>query len=198
MATDGKENDRTFREMDSFIYTLVHELKTPIHEISLYAEFIEEDNEGNLKEQSKEDIHSIQRICTGMSDMIQRMMEYSKAGFQRIEEKTIDMDTLVHQIADELKKSCPNRQIRLETSNLPEITADMFLTKLMVTNILSNSIKFTREREVAKIRVGCKRKNGVLEFTFHDNGVGFDMIYADHIFEEFRAFRTTAAMMAAA
>lgn len=186
MATDGKENDRTFREMDSFIYTLVHELKTPIHEISLYAEFIEEDNEGNLKEQSKEDIHSIQRICTGMSDMIQRMMEYSKAGFQRIEEKTIDMDTLVHQIADELKKSCPNRQIRLETSNLPEITADMFLTKLMVTNILSNSIKFTREREVAKIRVGCKRKNGVLEFTFHDNGVGFDMIYADHIFEEFQ------------
>ena len=186
MATDGKESDRTFREMDSFIYTLVHELKTPIHEISLYAEFIEEDNEGNLKEQSKEDIHSIQRICTGMSDMIQRMMEYSKAGFQRIEEKTIDMDTLVHQIADELKKSCPNRQIRLETSNLPEITADMFLTKLMVTNILSNSIKFTREREVAKIRVGCKRKNGVLEFTFHDNGVGFDMIYADHIFEEFQ------------
>lgn len=186
MATDGKENDRTFREMDSFIYTLVHELKTPIHEISLYAEFIEEDNEGNLKEQSKEDIHSIQQICTGMSDMIQRMMEYSKAGFQRIEEKTIDMDTLVHQIADELKKSCPNRQIRLETSNLPEITADMFLTKLMVTNILSNSIKFTREREVAKIRVGCKRKNGVLEFTFHDNGVGFDMIYADHIFEEFQ------------
>lgn len=178
-------SDRVYNEMNSFIYTVIHELKTPLREISLYAEFVEEDNEGNLKAQSIEDIHSIRKTCDNMMDLIQRMMEYSKAGFKNMERQTINMEYLVKQCFDEILRSVPNRNIDLEMTSLPEITGDLFLIKLLVTNILSNSVKFTRDKKKAKIRIISRTSGERILFVFRDNGIGFDMAYSDHIFEEF-------------
>ncbi len=183
--TEQQVSEQIYEAMNSLIYTLIHELKTPLREISLYAEFIEEDNAGKLQKQSLEDIRSIQKTCGNMMDMIQRLMEYSKAGFKNMEYQTVNMEYLVRQCLEELLRTVPERKIELEITSLPEITADRFLIRLIVMNLLSNSVKFSREKQNAKIRVCSRTENGSLIFYFRDNGIGFDMTYADHIFEEF-------------
>jgi urea transport system substrate-binding protein len=177
---------QAYEDLNSFIYTVSHELKTPAREISLYAEFIEEDNKGNLLPQSEEDIRSIRKTCESMTLMVQRLMEYSKAGFKIIEQQQISVALLVRQCFDEIMRSIPERKVELTLGDLPEIMGDLFLIKLMFTNILSNSIKFTREKANAKINVTANILENTLEFHFRDNGIGFDMAYVGKIFEAFQ------------
>ncbi|MDR1604156.1 MAG: ABC transporter substrate-binding protein [Gracilibacteraceae bacterium] len=177
---------QAYEDLNSFIYTVSHELKTPAREIRLYAEFIEEDNRENLLPQSIKDIRSIRRTCDSMTMMVQRLMEYSKAGFKIIERQPISVVLLVRQCFDEIMRSIPKRKVELIVDELPEITGDLFLIKLMITNILSNSIKFTREKASARIRVTAALLEDVVEFRFRDNGIGFDMAYVGRIFEAFQ------------
>lgn len=184
---------QAYEDLNAFIYTVSHELKTPAREISLYAEFIEEDNKDNLLSQSVEDIHSIRRTCDSMTMMVQRLMEYSKAGFKIIEQQQISVSLLVRQCFDEIMRSIPERKVELTLGDLPEIRGDLFLIKLMITNILSNSIKFTRTKANAKIKITANILENTIEFHFRDNGIGFDMAYAGRIFEAFQRLQDEGA-----
>lgn len=177
---------RAYEDLDSFIYIVTHELKTPVRQIDLYAEFIEEDNIGALLPQSVADIHSIRAICDNMTTMVRRLMEYSKAGFKIIEQKQINMSLLVRQCSDEILHSVPGQRMELDIAELPEIMGDLFLIKLMVMNVVSNSVKYTREKEHAKLSVFSKMTEDMVEFHFCDNGIGFDMKYIDRLFVPFQ------------
>lgn len=182
MEKTPQDKERALEEM---VYTVVHELKTPIREISLYAEFIEEDNWKQLPEQALEDLHAIKRVCSGMTEMVSSLMTYSKADLKPMETVRLDMNELIRQCFDEKLLAEPGREVVLETEPLPEILGDAFLIRLIVANILSNSIKFTRSRVRGKISVRAERLKGQIRFHFKDNGIGFDMHYADRIFEPF-------------
>ena len=143
-----------------------------------------EDN-ADLKSQSLEDLRSIRKTCDRMMELIQDMMNYSSVEIKKLEKNNIDLEYLVAQCFEEQMKAYKDRTLDLEILPLPQKTADIFLLKILITNILSNSIKFTREKESARIRVFSKRKEGEIHLYFRDNGMGFDMNYAAHIFEPF-------------
>lgn len=193
MEDKKQMEEKAAEQLNSFIYTVAHELKTPAREISLYAEFIEEDNRDKLTMQSIKDLHSIRRTCERMTDMVKRLMEYSKADLKNIDRIRINTQLLIHQCFEELMRAEPNRKVTLTMEDLPELTGDMFLIKLMVMNILSNSIKFTRSRTKAKIMVFATARDGYVAFHFRDNGIGFDMNYADQIFEAFERLESNEA-----
>lgn len=182
-----------YEDFDTFIYTVSHEMKTPAREISLYAEFIEEDNRGKLLPQSVEDIRSIRKTCDNMTKMIQRLMEYSKAGFKIIERQPINLSLLARQCFDEIMRLKPKRKVALEMENLPEITGDLFLVKLMFSNVLSNCVKYTREKAIGRIHIAAKVTEDMIEIRFRDNGIGFDMAYAGKIFEPFQRLHNEGA-----
>lgn len=175
-----------YEDISTFIYTVSHELKTPARQISIYADFIEEDNKSALLPQSVEDINSIRRICDEITYMVQKIMEYSKAGFKSIDVETVSISSLVQQCFDELMRGELNHSVSLSTKGLPDLFCDRFLLKLMVCNLLSNSIKFTRGRKNAKISVYSKISENSIELFFEDNGYGFEMKYAAKIFEAFQ------------
>lgn len=183
-AGNEKTKEQLYKDVLEFNSTLIHELKTPLREIRLYSEFIEEDN-ADLKSQSLEDLRSIRKTCDRMMELIQDMMNYSSVEIKKLEKNNIDLEYLVAQCFEEQMKAYKDRTLDLEILPLPQITADIFLLKILITNILSNSIKFTREKESARIRVFSKRKEGEIHLYFRDNGMGFDMNYAAHIFEPF-------------
>lgn len=184
--SEGADLIKAYENLNSFIYTVSHELKTPAREINLYAEFIEEDNKANLLPQSVEDLRSIRKTCDSMTAMVKRLMEYSKADLKIIEHQQINLVLLVSQCFDEIMRSIPKRKVELTTGDLPEIMGDLFLMKLLVKNILSNSIKFTQKKMTAKINVTSKILENTIEFHFRDNGIGFDMAYVGRIFEAFQ------------
>ncbi len=174
-----------YEDLDALIYTLTHELTSPAREIELYAEFIEEDNQGRLLPQSVKDIQSIRDSCQNIITLVGLMMDYSRVGFKVMEKKRIDMTLLIHQCFEEQVITHNNRDIRLESEDLPELYGDLFMIRLMMSNIISNSVKFTRGRESARITVSSRRTDGGIEYCISDNGIGFDQKFAGNIFEPF-------------
>lgn len=177
---------KAYEELDSLIYTITHELKSPAREIELYAEFIEEDNRERLLPQSVKDIRSIRDTCESMMTLVQRMMEYSRAGFKVLEDKKIDMTLLIRQCFEEQVRYYGNEEVRLETADLPGLYGDVFLIRIMFLNIISNSVKFSRGREGAHIWVSSLVTEDGVEYRVRDNGIGFDQQYAGHLFEPFQ------------
>lgn len=180
-----KDLYHVYSDIESYSYTVSHELKTPIREIDLYAEFIAEDNADTLQPHSIQDIHSIRNICTNMIDLIQNFMEYSKVGYKMLNSESINMKLLIRNCFHQITKTINDRRIELEILDIPDMFADIFLIKQLVFNILSNSVKFTRNIPNAKITIYSREESGMLTYYFKDNGIGFDMKYISHAFNVF-------------
>lgn len=184
---------KAYEDLDSLIYTLTHELKSPAREIELYAEFIEEDNRDKLLPQSIKDIQSIRDTCQNIISLVQLMMDYSRVGFKVIEKKKIDMTLLIRQCFDEQVVTHDNQCVRLQVEKLPELYGDLFMIRLMLMNIISNSVKFTLGRKNALINVSSRFFDGGVEYCIRDNGIGFDQKYADNLFEPFQRLQNEGA-----
>lgn len=182
-----------YEDLDSLIYTLTHELKSPAREIELYAEFIEEDNRDRLLPQSVKDIQSICDTCQNIISLVRLMMDYSRVGFKVIEKKKIDMTLLIRQCFDEQVIAHENQFVKLQTETLPEFYGDLFMIRLMLMNIISNSVKFTLGRENALIKVSYNFHDGGVEYCISDNGIGFDQKYAENLFEPFQRLQNEGA-----
>ncbi len=98
----------------------------------------------------------------------------------------IDMGQLVREVADELKPGAAGRELKLEINVLPPCIADRDMMRRVMLNLLANAIKFTRPREAARIEVGAKTGDREAIYYVRDNGVGFDMKYADKLFVVFQ------------
>lgn len=173
-------------DFSDFLYMVSHELKTPIREINLYAEFIAEDNADHLKAQSLEDIHAIQKICKNMEDMISCLMEYSKVGYKPMDQKPINLESLICQCYREQRNSYAHQNFKVEIEPLPWLNGDLTLIKILINNILSNSIKFTRFRSQGRLKIYAKHQGEDLNLYFKDNGVGFDMVDTSRLLENFQ------------
>lgn len=185
IVTDGPTKEELYKDVLEFNATLIHELKTPLREIRLYSEFIEEDNIETLNAQSINDLKSIRTTCDRMMNLIQDMMNYSNVEIRKLEWRNVDLKHLVTQCYNEQMKTYKDHKVQLEILPLPDILADLFLFKILITNILSNSIKYTMGKTQAKITVSARHMQDRLILVFKDNGRGFDMHYAEHIFDAF-------------
>ena len=176
---------KAYSDLESFSYTVSHELKTPIREIETYIEFIGEDNADVLNEQSLKDIESIKNVCTNTMHLIQSMMEYSRVGYKALNNEYVDMNSVITECFSEIMKPVHDRKVKLETGDIPQIYGDKFLIKQLVFNIISNSVKFTKEKEEAVISVTADPSEDTVTLYFRDNGVGFEPNSNVHLFNVF-------------
>lgn len=174
-----------YRDLESFSYTMTHELKTPIREIDTYLEIIQEDNYDLLMEQSKHDIQSARKVCSQTLDMIEKMMFYAKAGFMVLNIEQIDMEEMVRDCCNDLRQSLESKQIELTMYPLPLIYADRFLLRVAVMNIVSNSVKFARPDQPVSLVVGHMRSASRITYYFRDHGVGFSDRASNDLFTLF-------------
>lgn len=185
-AQEAAATHALYSDIESYSFMVSHELKTPIREIDLYAEFIEEDNIGQLSEQSVEDLHSIRRICQNMVQSFQNIMDYGRAERKKLHLETVVMTDVIRSTFHQLMEEFPGRQVKLELQPLPELLGDTLLIRQMVSNILSNSIKYTEYEPNPVIRVSAYQEQDSIFFRFQDNGIGFesgDSTQAFNLFE---------------
>lgn len=180
------DNKMRYSDLEAYSFLISHEMKTPIREIDLYAEFIEEDNADTLTEQGLQDLHSIRRICATMVDLFQNIMDYARADYKPLNLEVIDMYALIQKTYQQRMATISDRDIVLDMAPLPKLWGDAFLFQQMVSNILSNSIKYTAHEPHPLIRVSAYEEKGEIVYRFQDNGVGIDSkgsAYAFHLFE---------------
>jgi len=186
-----KDLQSAYEELESFSYTVSHELKSPVHGIKLYNDIIREDDWDKLSDDGKESVESIDKYCENMSGLINGVMKYSKVSSAVFMIEAVDMKKLVLEVWDELTKKGAEKKHEINIQpDLPGINADRFMMHQAVFNVLANAIKFSGTRDVIKADVWGEKHDGVMEYHFKDYGVGFDMKYASDVFELFNRMHT--------
>lgn len=175
------------KELEAFSFTVSHDLKSPLRSIDYYTKYILEDYSEELNEEVKKMLMNIRSTCDNMFDLISKLLLYSMTAKALPELSLIDTDQLFRQAYSELNASIRKRDIEFTIKGvLPVIEGDPVLLKQVVNNILSNSIKFTREKDKAFITVECEQDSNEYRFFIRDNGVGFDMKYSTNLFGIFQ------------
>lgn len=173
-----------YEELESFSYTVSHDLRAPLRTIEGFVRILEEDYGEQLDEYGISVIQTIINSVAKMNLFIDDILKLSKLNKNELIINDLDVRPLLREIADELVRSEP-KQRQLEVivaDDLPTIFADRTLIHQLFTNLISNSIKYTRNREQALIVIEGKDNQNSTQFSITDNGIGFDTKYADKIF----------------
>jgi len=188
LNTRNEELENANKELEAFSYTVSHDLRAPLRHISAFVELLRIQAEKTLDDESRRFLSIIQRSAREMGQLIDSLLEFSRLGRTEPKLAPVDMNELIQRALDDLKPELQGRDIVWNLGHLPEVEADQALLAQVWTNLLSNAVKYTRPRNPARIEIGCDPVPRPGEFIFfvRDNGVGFDMKYADKLFGVFQ------------
>lgn len=181
-----KELETSNNELNLFCSAVSHDLRSPLGVIKMLVQTLKNE----LGENGGEDALKIADMISEKSDklivMIERLLNFSKMCNITPEFETLDMERIISDAFEEQRSSEPDRSITLIMGTLPQISGDAVLIEMLVKNLISNAFKFTRPRENAVITVSAAPDDEYSVISIKDNGVGFDMAYADKLFKVFQ------------
>ena len=182
----NKKLEAANKELEAFAYSVSHDLRAPLRNIDGFSQILLEDYSDIVDKQGQ---HYLQRVRAGtqnMGQLIDDILSLSRSGRHHMDKKTINIESIVKEVCKSLENELNDRKVDFIVRKCPTVFADSHLVKIMFTNLLSNALKFTRIRENAKIETGSIAEDGYTVFFIKDNGVGFDMKYADKLFIPFQ------------
>jgi PAS domain S-box-containing protein len=174
------------KELEAFSYSVSHDLRAPLRAINGFSYILEENYADILDEDGKDYLQKLQLASLKMDGLINDLLALSKLGRRDLRIKTLNLSNTAKRIFKELTKQEKYRQFVFNT-NIPHLSnADEHLIKVMLTNLISNAIKFTRGRQTAVIEFGCDCTGDQHVYYLKDNGIGFEMDYVDKLFNPFQ------------
>ena len=173
-------------ELESFAYSVSHDLRAPLRAINSFSFLLSEEYGRELPEVAQYYLVRIQHNARRMADLINDLLEFSRIGRGAMHVEIVDMDQLVHEILDDLQADHALAQAELIIEPLPPCKADRSLMKQVWINLIMNAIKYSSKRENAHIEIRHEIRDDCNVYIVKDNGVGFDMRYADKLFGVFQ------------
>jgi PAS domain S-box-containing protein len=182
------------KELEAFAYSISHDLRAPVRHIAGYTELLQKHASSIVDEKSHRYIITILESAKRMGTLIDDLLAFSKIGRAEARETTVSLEELVKEVLGEVQPETDGRNIDWKIGALPDLYGDRSMLRLALINFISNAVKFTRTRSQAEIEIGCleKDKDGPIVFI-KDNGVGFDMKYANKLFGVFQRLHPTEA-----
>lgn len=175
--------EATNRELESFSYSVSHDLRAPLRHIDGYARMLSEDVGDRLEDEPRRHLAAITAAARRMGTLIDDLLAFSRLGRKPVERRPVDMRRLV----DEALAELAGGEATIVVGELPAAEGDPALLKQVWTNLLSNAIKYSAPRgAAARIEVAGQRCDHRIRYRVRDNGVGFDMRYADKLFGVFQ------------
>lgn len=174
------------RELEAFSYSVSHDLRAPLRAINGFLGMLEQ----NLRERlNDDDRHLVQRVtesCARMDALIIDLLELSRIGRMEVRREPVDLSALAAGVCAHLAQAHPERRVRVEIVAGLRADCDPALARVVLDNLLGNAWKFTARREAAVIEFGAEDIDAERVFFVRDNGVGFDMRYAQKLFSAFQ------------
>lgn len=187
------ELEQSNRELEAFSYSVSHDLRAPLRHIHGFVQLLEEDNGETLTQEGHRLVKLISTASKRMGMLIDDLLAFSRMGRVELSRTTVNMSAVVEEVLQEIQRDTEGRQISWEVESLPAVTADRALLKQVWANLLSNAVKYTRDRDVARIRISASLREQDVEFRVADNGAGFDMRYAGKLFRVFERLHPAEA-----
>ena len=173
------------KELESFIYSVSHDLRAPIRTMAGFAKFLIEDYADRLDEQGKDYLSRIQTGSEKMSRLIEDLLKLSRISRQEMDLVETDLSSKAASVIAELRETSTGRNVDVVIHPDLKASVDPRLIEVLLSNILGNAWKFTSKTEKARIEFGATKKNGATVYFVKDNGAGFDPAYTDKIFLPF-------------
>jgi signal transduction histidine kinase len=180
------------KELDSFGYSISHDLQTPLRAIDGYARMILRSQGDRLDEETRNRFNVIRDNIQKMGQLINDFLAFSRLGKRQLSLAEVDMDALVTEAWEELKVANPDRSLTLKSGGLPPAVGDRALIRQVVGNVLANAVKFAKFRDEVVVEVDGSRTANETVYVVKDNGVGFDMAYYEKLFGMFQRLHDPA------
>ena len=174
------------KELESFTYSVSHDLRAPLRQISGFAKILIEDFHSSLPPEAQRYLSQISNGVENMTRLINEMLNLSRLERQSLQRQQVLLADLVSEVVTMLRPEIQQRQVEWRIASLPRVDCDPVLTKQILQNLISNALKYSRKREQAVIEIGHCGHEGCTAIFVGDNGVGFDMKYADKLFGAFQ------------
>ena len=173
-------------ELEAFSHSVSHDLRAPLRHINGFAEILKEEYYDQLPEKAKNYLDTISDSAKKMNILIDDLIKLSRTNRIELKKSMLKMNQVLDDALSEVQPLLENRKVDINISTLPEIIGDYNLLRLVWVNLLDNAIKYTRPRKKAVINIDYKEEKEEFIFCIHDNGVGFDMNYAQKLFGAFQ------------
>ena len=175
------------KELEAFAYSVSHDLRAPLRHIDGFVELLQEKTAAAPDEESRHYMSVISNSARKMGVLIDDILSFSRMGRQEMSKTQVDLGNLVQEVIRELQIDAEGRDIHWSIADLPVVTGNRAMLRIVLVNLISNALKFTRSREPAEIEIGCVSGMGSeIQVFVRDNGVGFDMNHADKLFGVFQ------------
>ncbi|MBT1074047.1 sensor histidine kinase [Geobacter grbiciae] len=189
---EERVNERTAQlksallHMESFSYSISHDLRAPLRAVNGYATILLEDFAPHLPAEAQRYLGQIAGNGIRMAALIDDLLTFSRLSRHPLKRENVDPAAVVRDVLEELEGERAGRTVQVTVGDLPPCQADPSLIRQVFANLLSNAFKYSRKREDTRIEVGSFKKDGATVYFVRDNGDGFDMAYADKLFGVFQ------------
>lgn len=180
------------RELESFSYSVSHDLRAPLRHIEGFSQILLGDHAGQLDDDGRVLLERICRATDRMKELIDNLLNLAQISRCHLHMKSIDMSGLVREIIAEFRSEEPERRVAVTVADGLRVLGDGSLLRVALENLLSNAWKYTRGTADAVIEFGATESDGRRVFFVRDNGAGFDMKYADKLFGVFQRLHNAA------
>jgi PAS domain S-box-containing protein len=178
------------KELEAFSYSVSHDLRAPLRHVHGFVELLQKAPAIQADQTSIHHMGVISNAAKQMGVLIDDLLAFSRTGRAEMHLAKVNLNDLVEQTIGDLRMDYGERKVEWEVHPMPVILGDAALLRLVLVNLLSNALKFTRPREVARIEIGsvAEGEQAAAESVFYvrDNGVGFEMEYASKLFGVFQ------------
>ena len=179
------------RELESFAYSISHDLRAPLRALDGFSEILLEDHGDVLDDAGRSHLRRIQAAAAHMAELMDGLLQLSRLSREEIELRPVDLSALGAEVVEALRAEDPGRDV--DVAIAPDLTtsADPKLLRIVLDNLLGNAWKFTSRHETARIELGAEGTDDGSAFFVRDDGAGFDQVYAKNLFGAFQRLHTT-------
>lgn len=174
------------RELESFAYSVSHDLRAPLRAIDGFTRMIEEDHAAGLEAEGRRLLGVVRDAARRMGRLIDDLLAFSRAGRQDLKKSRVDVAELVRSVVPEVLPEAEREKSDVSIGELPPVAADASLLRQVFVNLLSNAVKFSATRTRRRIAISGRHEGARVVYDVEDNGVGFDMTYAGKLFGVFQ------------
>ncbi len=174
------------RELESFAYSVSHDLRAPLRAINGFGQALEEDYAALLDGEARDYLRRIRAASERMGQLIDDLLKLSRVSRHHLQYEEVDLSAMAREILAELHQGTPGRRVDVHIEGGLVARGDAKLLRIALANLLGNAWKYTRRRRVARIEFGAFEQDGETVFFVRDNGAGFDMRYVDKLFVAFQ------------
>ena len=173
------------KELESFSYSVSHDLRAPLRAIAGYSSIIEEEYSNILDDEGKRLLNEVKHNAQQMGLLIDSLLSFSRLGKKELRKTQVDMNLVLEVVLKEINAGT-NHHAEINVSSLLPAYADYTLIQHVFSNLLSNAIKYSSKIEKPLIEISSKQENGEVIYSVADNGAGFEMDYAHKLFGVFQ------------